>query len=224
MPEQIPKNTSNFANSIINTFIIGDDGRTILARDLARRDSDIKTVITTMHAAAVDTPGASYGTNLDNKTSNTSYIPVVYGTRRMGAFRTYINSSGPAGQKDTQEYLHIVYTICEGEIEELESVFFNNIEIWRCDRVGNPGGGFNSRGIAIEAGPEFVNYSDLLDIIAFYGTDNQTNCVQLKERFPEEWTTMHVGSGICYLYIRIKNDRVRMTALPNITFLSLIHI
>ena len=64
---------------------------------------------------------------LVNKNSNNDPIPIVYGERRVGATRTFMRSAGADGASGSNEYLHIVYTICEGPIEDITKVFFNDL-------------------------------------------------------------------------------------------------
>jgi len=141
---------------------------------------------------------------LVNKNSNNDPIPVVYGERRVGATRTFMRSAAADGSAGT-EYLHIVFTICEGPIESIEKIFFNDVEVWDV-----------STGISTSAGPDNIDYSGLLEITNYLG--NQTTAdANLVSRFTE-WTSAHVGNGIVYSYIRFKYDRDAFSGLPTVTF------
>lgn len=58
---------------------------------------------------------------MTNEPSNTAWLPVVYGTRRMGGTVVFAEVNG-----DSNKYLDVVYAICEGEIEEIGSVYLDN--------------------------------------------------------------------------------------------------
>lgn len=58
---------------------------------------------------------------LTNEPSNTAPIPVVYGQRRMGG--TIVFAAVVPGH---EEFLHVVYAICEGPIEEIGAVYLDN--------------------------------------------------------------------------------------------------
>ena len=58
---------------------------------------------------------------LVTKSGSSVTIPVVYGRRRIAGHRTHLSSDGTNNAN-----LHIVETLCEGPIEHLEKVFFND--------------------------------------------------------------------------------------------------
>lgn len=143
---------------------------------------------------------------LVNKNSNNDPIPVVYGERRVGATRTFMRSAAADGSSGSKEYLHIVYTICEGPIESIEKIYFNDVEVWD-----------KTTGISSSAGEDNIDYTGLLEITNYLG--NQTTAdANLVARFTE-WTTNHIGRGIAYSYIRMKYDRDAFSGLPTVTFL-----
>jgi len=144
---------------------------------------------------------------LINQNSNTDPIPLVYGERRVGATRTYVRSAGATGGAG-HEYLHIVYTICEGPIQSIEKIFFNDVEVWDVDT-----------GIATSAGEDNINYTGLIEINNHLGSTTQAADSNLVARFPAEWTINHQGKGIAYSYIRFKYNRDAFAGLPTVTFL-----
>lgn len=141
---------------------------------------------------------------LVNKNSNNDPIPVVYGERRVGATRTFMRSGGAEGGGGA-EYLHIVFTICEGPIESIEKIFLNDVEVW------TPSGG-----VSTSAGEDNIDYSGLLEITNHLG-DQTTADSNLVSRFTE-WTSAHVGNGIVYSYIRMRFNRDAFSGLPTVTF------
>ena len=144
---------------------------------------------------------------LINKNSSSDPIPLVYGERRVGATRTFIRSAGATGGAGN-EYLHIVYTICEGPIEAIEKIYFNDYEVW--DRV---------TGISTSAGEDNINFTGLLEINNHLGSTTQAADANLLSRFSSEWTSNHRGRGIAYSYIRMKYNRDAFAGLPTVTFL-----
>lgn len=143
---------------------------------------------------------------LVNKNSNNDPIPVVYGERRVGATRTFMRSAGATGSTSSNEYLHIVYTICEGPIESIEKIYFNDYEAWD-----------KTTGINTSAGEDNINFTGLLEITNHLG--NQTTAdSNLVSRFPTDWSSNHIGYGIVYSYIRMKYDRDAFSGLPTVTF------
>ncbi len=61
---------------------------------------------------------------LTNEASPVAAIPVIYGTRKVGGTRVFIDSSGT-----DNKYLHQVLVLSEGEIDQVQQVYLNDIEI-----------------------------------------------------------------------------------------------
>lgn len=141
---------------------------------------------------------------LVNKNSNNDPIPVVYGERRVGATRTFVRSAGADGGAGN-EYLHIVFTICEGPIESIEEIYFNDTLVWTL-----------SGGVETAAGDDNIDFSGLVEINNHLG-DQTTADANLVARFTE-WTSAHVGNKIAYSYIRLKYNRDAFSGLPTVTF------
>ena len=57
-----------------------------------------------------------------NKQSNLAPIPVVYGRRKLGGTRVFVETSGADNQ-----YLYICLVLCEGEIEAIDDVYINDV-------------------------------------------------------------------------------------------------
>jgi hypothetical protein len=57
-----------------------------------------------------------------NKQSNNAQIPVVYGERKVGGTRVFVETSGTDNQ-----YLYIALVLCEGEVENITDVYINDI-------------------------------------------------------------------------------------------------
>ena len=57
-----------------------------------------------------------------NKQSNNAQIPVIYGERKVGGTRVFVETSGTDNQ-----YLYIALVLCEGEIENITDVYINDV-------------------------------------------------------------------------------------------------
>jgi len=57
-----------------------------------------------------------------NKQSNNAQIPVIYGERKVGGTRVFVETSGT-----DNEYLYIALVLCEGEVENITDVYINDI-------------------------------------------------------------------------------------------------
>jgi hypothetical protein len=57
-----------------------------------------------------------------NKQSNIAQIPVIYGNRKVGGTRVFVETSGA-----DNEYLYIALVLCEGEIQSIGNVWINDV-------------------------------------------------------------------------------------------------
>jgi hypothetical protein len=85
-----------------------------------------------------------------NKQSNNAQIPVIYGERKVGGTRVFVESSGADNQ-----YLYIALVLCEGEVNSIGDIYLNDI-------------------ISTD-----TKFSGLVTITKHYGEDNQTVCPTL---------------------------------------------
>ena len=134
-----------------------------------------------------------------NKASNNAPLNIVYGRRRIGGTRVLMEVTG-----DKNEKLHIVLALCEGEIEEVERVYFNGVWIHDPqfdDKVYYPDLG--------EAAGGTVN-----SVVAHLGADAQTADSDLVAAVTD-WTTDHRLRGTAYLYVYLEFDRdIFPTGMP----------
>ena len=123
-----------------------------------------------------------------NKQSNNERIPVIYGSRRVGGTLVFVETTG-----DSNEYLHLVISLCEGPISAINTVYLND--------VASTDGKF----------------SGLVDIYRHLGADDQLADNQLMAATPK-WTENHRLRGVAYLYVRLKYDQDAFSGgLPTIT-------
>ena len=59
---------------------------------------------------------------LVNKASSLAQIPVIYGKRKVGGTRVFIETSGT-----DNEYLYIALVLCEGEVNSIGNVWINDV-------------------------------------------------------------------------------------------------
>jgi len=128
---------------------------------------------------------------LTNKASNNAAVPVVYGSRKIGATRVYLEVSGT-----DNAYLHQVLVIAEGEINAINTVYLNDVD------------STDSR------------FNDLVTIVKKTGTDGQAAVTSSEmPGLPDSWTSAHKLSGLVYVYIKMKWDQDAFPrGVPTITF------
>jgi len=129
-------------------------------------------------AMASDTPDMSYeaaGITV-NKAANDAPIPVVYGLRRVGGTRVLLELTG-----GSNEYLHVVLALAEGEIESVENIYLTDV-------------------LSTDS-----KFSGKLNTYTHTGADDQAADANLVSAVTG-WTTDHKLSGTAYLYLRLKYD------------------
>ena len=141
---------------------------------------------------------------LINKQSNNAQIPVVYGRRKVGITRVFVESSGTNNQ-----YLYIAGVVCEGEIEEIEQIFIDDKRVYF--------DGDLDHGVTREVDEDDINFyksSSHVQIQAFYGLDDQIASSILTTSI--NWTTNHRLRGVCYLALRLKWNADIFSSIPDI--------
>jgi hypothetical protein len=142
---------------------------------------------------------------LINKQSNNAQIPVVYGRRKVGITRVFVESSG-----SDNEYLYIAGVVCEGEIEEIEEIFIDDKRVIF--------DGDLDHGVTREVSEGDLNFyksnASYIQIQAFYGTDDQVASSVLTPSI--NWTSNHRLRGVCYLALRLKWNQDIFSSIPDI--------
>ena len=125
---------------------------------------------------------------LINKASNNAPLPVVYGLRKIGGTRVFMEVSG-----SDNEFLHVVIAMSEGEINSFENVYLNNI-------------------LSTDS-----RFSGVLNVYTHTGSANQTADSNLVADVPN-WTSDHRLRGTSYVYCKLKFDQdAYSSGLPTIT-------
>lgn len=124
-----------------------------------------------------------------NTQSTVEKIPVVYGTRKVGAIRVFWGSAG-----DTNQDLHVVLVLCEGEIDSVPEIYIDDI---------------------ISTDERFTG---LLDIRVYTGTTTQTVDSVLNVAFPTQWGIDKLLSGVAYLACKFTmGENSPYSSFPRVT-------
>jgi hypothetical protein len=116
-------------------------------------------------------------------------LPVVYGEAIVGINRVYTNFSG-----SDNKYLHLIGTLCEGEIEGIKQVAGVD-QLFINDRL-------------------YTDYGNRVYYEFFNGSPTQNVCATLHTAIPE-WSDPLRNTA--YIYVRLKFDMDYFQALPDIT-------
>jgi hypothetical protein len=124
---------------------------------------------------------------LINSQSNVDPIPVIYGRRRVGGTRVFIEVSG-----GSNEYLHLVLVLAEGPVTAIDNVYLDEV-------------------LSTDA-----KFAGLLTITKHLGTPGEVADAALTADVPK-WTSDCKLSNCAYLYVKLKYDRNAFSGLPTIT-------
>ena len=124
---------------------------------------------------------------LINSQSNVDPIPVIYGRRRVGGTRVFIEVSG-----SSNEYLHLVLVLSEGPVTAIDNVYLDDV-------------------LSTD-----VKFTGLLTVTKHLGTPGEAADAALTADVPK-WTSACKLSNCAYLYVKLKYDRNAFSGLPTIT-------
>jgi len=144
---------------------------------------------------------------LSNQQSNTNALPVIYGSRRVGGTPIFYEVTGNANQ-----YLHMVVAICEGEIESIENIYFNEEKIY--------GDVWNDYGL-FQLFPAFgiiKKYKNNVFISKHLGKSDQEADYFLQNE--TSWQSTDRLRGVAYVYLKLTFDPdiFGSTGIPQINF------
>lgn len=111
---------------------------------------------------------------------------VVYGRNRKSGVLVYAETT------NSNEYLHLVFTLAAHEIQEIESIYVND-EIVTLDGSGNV------------TAPS--KYSGLIRVKKHLGATDQAADADLVSESNGKWSNNHRLRGVAYLYVRLKFDQ-----------------
>jgi hypothetical protein len=146
---------------------------------------------------------------LVTKSGSTATIPVVYGERRLAGHRTFIGSTS-AGGSNKNEYLHVVETICEGPIEGLQKIYFND------ELVATSG----DNGATLDYTAGSTDYSAVAGAKFFDGSQSaRISGTVLGQAIHGDWPSGAKGLETSYIYHVLKwDDDIFGGGLPTITY------
>ena len=136
---------------------------------------------------------------LINKQSNLAQIPVIYGERKVGGTRVFVETSGT-----DNEYLYIALVLCEGEIDSIGSIYINDKLSTHQDYQG-----------LVTINKHLGTDDQLVDSTLLYTTTTDASGNTTSSGAPS-WTTDHRLRGVAYLGIRLKWNRDAFGSIPNI--------
>ena len=140
-----------------------------------------------------------------NKQSNNASIPVVYGERKIGGTRIFIETSGT-----DNEFLYIALVLSEGEINSIEEITVD-------DKVVSFDGALTDNTQRTVASSDSNFYKDgasYITIEPHFGTDGQSASSLLSTL--SSWGSNHKLSGICYLALKFKWNADIFGGIPTV--------
>jgi len=140
-----------------------------------------------------------------NHQSNDMSIPVVYGTRKVGGTRCFVETSG-----SDNTYLYIALVLCEGEIESVDKIYIDDKEVTWSGTLADD----TLRTVGSGDGNFYKDSASLISVKCHYGTDSQAQCDLLGTL--TNWTTNHRLRGLAYISLKIKWNQDAFSGLPTI--------
>jgi len=143
-----------------------------------------------------------------NHQSNDMSIPVVYGIRKVGGTRVFVETSGT-----DNEFLYIGLVLCEGEIESVDKIYVDDKEVTWSGALADD----TLRTVDSSDGNFYKDSTSLISVKCHYGTDAQTQCDLLGTL--SSWTSNHRLRGLAYISLKMKWNQDAFSSLPTITAL-----
>ncbi len=186
------------AGSILEAGIIGVVAETVGASLLASGVGMVAGGLasTAIRSAFTDSPSAPQSVASSAQTArgillNTSGtidpINVIYGTRKVGGTLVYAEASGASN-----EYLHLVLALCEGEISAINTVYLDDVD------------------------SADASFGSLVTIEKYVGTDAQTASAALSAACAA-WDSPHTLAGTAYVYVKLEYSADVFHGIPTIT-------
>ena len=141
---------------------------------------------------------------LVNKFSANSFIPVVYGTRKVGGNVVFLETSGTDNQ-----YLYMAVVLSEGEIDDVSSVFVNDNQVTFTGDLAD-----NTQVGVASSDANFYDGASLITVEPHFGSDSQTASSLLSTL--SSWTSNHRLRGLAYLAIRFTWNADKFGSLPSV--------
>ena len=140
-----------------------------------------------------------------NHQSNDMSIPIVYGERKVGGTRVFVETSG-----SDNEFLYIALVLCEGEIESVDKIYIDDKEVTWSGALADD----TLRTVGSSDGNFYKDSASLISVKCHYGTDSQAQCDLLGTL--TNWTTNHRLRGLAYISLKIKWNQDAFAGLPTV--------
>ena len=140
-----------------------------------------------------------------NHQSNDMSIPIVYGERKVGGTRCFVETSG-----SDNEFLYIALVLCEGEIESVDKIYIDDKEVTWSGALADD----TLRTVGSSDGNFYKDSASLISVKCHYGTDSQAQCDLLGTL--TNWTTNHRLRGLAYISLKIKWNQDAFAGLPTV--------
>jgi hypothetical protein len=167
-------------------------------------------------AAGAGAGGSTIASALVTKTGSSVPIPLVYGQRRISGQRVFIGSDG-----DQNKYIHVLESLCEGPIEGMTAIYFNDQLV----ATSSDNGATWDWDPAVEEGD--TDYTD--NAAALFRDGSQTTALDTETltldgdtvNIHADWRgSTKVGNDTAYIYMVLKWDQEKFGGgLPNVTYL-----
>lgn len=168
---------------------------------------------------------------LVNANSNSASLPVIYGRRRSGGTRVYVESSDGAGDITGTTYLTMVIAISEGPVGWPTKIYFDDEIVWNILTTGTidtGGGSYDPTAVAgrlkgFEAENTNLAYANIADgeaIITWWrgGYPQVVDPNVQNQVGATRWTNFHRLDGVNYMSVILEaNKDYYKGQLPTVT-------
>ena len=157
-----------------------------------------------------DSGGSNPASLTLNQTGAVNTIPVVYGARRVGGTRIFIDTT------NSNKNLHLLYAICEGEITTITKIYFNNELAATFDKTKED---IANDGASTYYGFKYeTKYANKAEFRMRYGKDGQAVIQKMQDNVgATKWSNEHKVSGIALLYANLTFDQSVYNGLPTVS-------
>ena len=142
-----------------------------------------------------------------NKDGNNTSIPVIYGKRRIGISKVFLETSGT-----DNTYLYIAGVLCEGGVNGIEGID----SIYIDDKLVSFNSAFTHGGTNTVSSSDANFYKDesLISVQSFFGRDDQVASSILSES--SNWDSDYKLSGVAYLAFKFKWNQDVFNGVPDV--------
>lgn len=152
-----------------------------------------------------------------NTASNNESIPVAYGRTRIGGNRLFTESTNGAGNANINSHLNMIFSLCEGKVNDLEQVWFDDLIVWDANNGGSIGANNELTGFISKFAPALSDAET--HIVFFNGDDTQAASSILSASIGSPWTSAHQLKGVVYCGMVLNsNAEIYKGGLPLMTF------